>query len=121
MATQHHGTGRARRRPWGQFRLRTLLIATPLLGLLLLVILEGDPYRWKARNHDAAVWMNLKNARTMREWPTSHPVEKADCLRLAQQAEARAAYHQAMSQKYWRLAGRPWLWLSVAPDPPPPP
>jgi hypothetical protein len=108
-------------RRWWQCGLRTFLVAAPLLGLLLVVVLESDPYRWKARQHDVAVLMHTRNAQSNREWALSRPEYAPDCLLFARQALAQVAYHQAMSRKYWRLAARPWAWLSVPPDPPPPP
>jgi hypothetical protein len=109
------------RRVWWQFRLRTLLVITPVLAILLVVALQSDPYRWKARNHDVAVFMYTKHAQSNREAAVARPDEAAIYLRFASQNEARVAYHRAMSRKYWALAGRPWAWLSVPPDPPAPP
>jgi hypothetical protein len=109
------------RRAWWQFRLRTLLIATPVLALLLSVALRSDPYRWKARTHDVAVLVYTKHAQSNRAWAVAHPDEAGVSLGFAKRDEARVAYHQAMSQKYWSLAGRPWTWMFVPPDPPPPP
>ena len=106
---------------WGQFRLSTLLVASPVVTLLLLAALSSSPYWWQARSHDAAVWMHTRNARSNRDWSVNRPGEAAVYLRFARQADARVAYHQALSRKYWRLAARPWLWLFVPPDPPPPP
>jgi hypothetical protein len=53
--------------------------------------------------------------------PHVFPREATIYLGHASQADARVEYHKAMSQKYWRLSTRPWLWLFVPTDPPPPP
>ena len=60
--------------------------------------------------------MHEKNARSNREWPGRRSGEQADYFRLARQADARVAYHEAMSRKYWHLAGRPWTWIFIPPD-----
>jgi hypothetical protein len=85
------------------------------------VALQSDPYRWKARTHDVAVLMFTKQAQSNREYAIAQPDEAAVYLSFAKRSEARVAYHQDMSRKYWRLAGRPWTWMSVSPDPAPPP
>jgi hypothetical protein len=85
-------------RVWWQFRLRTLLILSPVLALLLGIALHSDPYRWKARSHDVAVLVYSKQAQSNREWAVGRPDEAAVYLRFATQNEARVSYHQAMSR-----------------------
>jgi len=114
-------TGRVTRRVWWQFRPCTLLITSPLFTLLLVVALTSSPFWWKARTHDVAVLMHSHNAQSRREMSVARPDEAAVYLRFAQQAEARVAYHQKMSRKYWHIATRPWLWGFVPAHPPPPP
>jgi hypothetical protein len=121
VRTRQAAADRPMRRVWWQFRLRTLLVLTPVLAILLAVALQSDPYRWKARYHDVAVLMYTKNAQSNVEFAVARPDEAAIYLGFARQNEARMAYHQAMSRKYWSLAGRPWAWVSVPPDPSPPP
>jgi hypothetical protein len=121
MRSRHDAKDPVMRRVWWQFRLRTLLVTSPLLTLLLLLALTNSPYWWKARTHDVAVRMHLRNARFCREFSASRPDEAAVYVRFARQAEARVAYHKALSQKYWRLSTLPWLWIFAPADPPPPP
>jgi hypothetical protein len=121
MRTRQDAADRAGHRVWWQFRLCTVLVTSPLLTLLLLLALTNSPYWWKARTHDVAVRMHSRNARFCRDFSVSRPDEAAVYLRFARQAEARVAYHKALSQKYWRLSTLPWLWIFAPADPPPPP
>ena len=82
-----------RRVQW-RFRLKTLLVTTFFVALLVLAALFNAPYRSEARSHDAAVLIYTKNARINRERSVARPDEAADYLRLAKMDEARAAYHE---------------------------
>jgi hypothetical protein len=118
---RQHTADRGMRRVRWKFRLKTLLVTIPFVALLVLAALFNAPYRSEARSHDVAALIHAKHARSNREWSVARPDEAADYLRLATMDEARVAYHEALSRKYWRLTARPWAWKSVPPDPPPPP
>ena len=76
------------RRVWWQFRLRTLLITSPILTLLFVAALTSSPYWWRARDHDVAVSNAYIECAVQPRVGRLRPDEAAIYLRNANQADA---------------------------------
>jgi hypothetical protein len=98
-----------------RFRLRTLMIAVAVLGVIFWTTLwlgkRVRGYRWMAEYHDSRRWKT----------PIARPPGATDqgitAGGLVTSVE-RERWHAAMAAKYWRAARYPWI--NVEPDPPEP-
>jgi hypothetical protein len=106
-----------------RFRLRTLLIAVAVVGVVLgagMMRRRRSILHEKAAHHRAIGRRQAAKVRGIEELArAATTAREAAETRADARVEARIGeYHAALARKYQRAAARPWL--PVAPDPPPP-